>query len=207
MKQDSQPSGATAAVRRFRDRLRDRGLVKKDVWIRPEYADRLSALEREMREPAGSLAAPETPAAWSVAGLQAALVACPLVAAGLLTVSRIEGAEPTLRLGVKIPGEAEVDVLLAVAGEQIMVETFLWPAASVVDVASFNECVLRTHKYLPLATFSITDIAGQPSYTLFGDLDARSSLSSVMFELQSLAEASLSARALYCDYLSEQVSP
>ena len=39
--------------RRHRDRLREQGLVKKELWVLPEYADELSAIERRMRRPQG----------------------------------------------------------------------------------------------------------------------------------------------------------
>ena len=41
---------STAHVRAFRERMREQGLVKKDVWIRPEHAAELTAIEKAMRE-------------------------------------------------------------------------------------------------------------------------------------------------------------
>lgn len=35
--------------REYRRRLREQGLVKKEVWIRPEHARRLAELEMELR--------------------------------------------------------------------------------------------------------------------------------------------------------------
>ncbi len=37
--------------RRHRERLRDQGLLKKELWVLPEYADDLAAIERQMRLP------------------------------------------------------------------------------------------------------------------------------------------------------------
>jgi uncharacterized protein YjfI (DUF2170 family) len=37
--------------RRHRDRLREQGLTKKELWVLPEYADELAAIERQMRRP------------------------------------------------------------------------------------------------------------------------------------------------------------
>jgi uncharacterized protein len=37
--------------RRHRERLREQGLQKKELWVLPEYADTLAALERQMRQP------------------------------------------------------------------------------------------------------------------------------------------------------------
>lgn len=37
-------------VSSFRQRLRDKGLVPKEVWIRPEYAEQLKEIESKFRE-------------------------------------------------------------------------------------------------------------------------------------------------------------
>ena len=41
---------STLHVRNYRERMREQGLVKKDVWIRPEYAEELAAIEKSMRD-------------------------------------------------------------------------------------------------------------------------------------------------------------
>lgn len=43
--------------RRHRERLREQGLLKKELWVLPEYTDELAALERRMRQPRGGLPA------------------------------------------------------------------------------------------------------------------------------------------------------
>ena len=195
-------SDSAAAVRRFRDRLRSVGLVKKDVWILPEHAQRLAEVEQILRQQDAT--APlfsSTP--WTVETLHESLGESIYARSGLLHVSKIEGAEPSLRISMNLPGLGQQDVFLAVGGEQILVEVFLWPVTRVRDQAEFNECILRTHKFIPLSTFSITDVAGIPMYTMFGSLDVRSSLESVIFEIQSLADAVMSLDALYADYLKQ----
>ena len=42
--------------RRHRERLREQGLLKKELWVLPEYADDLAAIERQMRLPRGDAA-------------------------------------------------------------------------------------------------------------------------------------------------------
>ena len=183
----SNPS--SAGVRRFRERMREMGLVKKDVWIRPEYAPDLSALEKGMRSPgwSGEASAADGEAqSWTVDALEKALATTAEVQAGLIEVHHLEGSEPSIRLRVNV-GEG-IDVLLAISGEQLLGECYLWPASRVTDVTAFNEHVLRTQKYLPLSAFSITDIGGDPAYTLFGALDSRSSLASILMEVEALAE-------------------
>lgn len=197
-------SDATLAVRRFRERQRQRGLVKKDVWIRPEHGALLNQIEQDLRTPQG--VASSSHPSWTLESIRHALCASPMAQNSLLTVTVIEGAEPSLRLGVNIPTDdpdSYIDVLLAVGGDQILVETLLWPASAVKDLSQFNESVLRTHKFIPLASFSIIDVAGEPYYTIYGALDARSSLSSLLFEIQAVADASQCALALYAEHLHE----
>lgn len=40
--------------RLYRQRLREQGLVKKEVWILPEHAPLLVAFERKLRQPQSS---------------------------------------------------------------------------------------------------------------------------------------------------------
>lgn len=198
------PTDSALSVRRFRDRLRERGLIKKDVWILPEYAGELAALEKDMREP-GRAASPETSPStqiWTLDTIERALRESPMSISGLLSVQHIEGAEPSLRLTVRCQREEKIDVLLAVSGDQILVESYLWPITDVADPVAFNDYVLHTHKYLPLSTVSLTDIAGIPSYTLFGSLDSRSAFAILMFEIQSLAENVRASKILYAEFLS-----
>ena len=200
------PSDTALNVRRFRERLRERGLVKKDVWILPEYATELASLEKGMREPgwAGGVGSTEEGGnhaqAWTLESIERAITLSPTVQSGAMEVEHIEGAEPSLRLRVHSPDGQDVDILLAVSGEQILVESYLWPETHITDAQAFNDCVLRTHKYLPLSTFSITDVAGVPSYTLFGSLNSHSPLTSVMFEIQVLAENVRATNTLYAEF-------
>ena len=185
-------SAATLNVRKHRERQRARGLVKREMWVRPEYVATLSALEKGMREPGYH---PETGAVptggsvnepWTLLGLEQALMTSPLVVDGKVDVEHLEGAEPSLRLTLREHGD--LALLLALSGEQILVDVYLWPVSAVRDPAAFNVFALQTHKYLPLSSFSLTDVAGVPSYTLFGALDALSPLSSVLLEIQSLTD-------------------
>lgn len=178
-------------VRKFRERQRERGLVKRELWVRPEYAETLSVLERGMREPGYRPEAAGVPVsgsteAWTLASLEQALLASPLVVDGQVGVEHLEGVEPSLRLTLREHGD--LALLLAISGEQILVDAYLWPVSAVRDPAAFNVFALQIHKYLPLSSFSLTDVAGVPSYTLFGALDAFSPLSSVLMEIQSLTD-------------------
>lgn len=198
MKSSSTPSPSTLHVRNFRARMREQGLVKKDVWIRPEYARELQQIEQRLREPTAG-AAPQVAHAWTLEGIRQALEQSSAVALGLIELERIEGAEPSLRLVMREYGD--LSVFLAVGGEQIMVEAFLWPASQVADADAFNAHVLRTRKLLPLSGITLQDVAGEPGYSMYGALDAHSSLSSLMFEIETLAENVLAAAEAYARFL------
>lgn len=137
---------------------------------------------------------------WAVATIEQALLQTSTVRDGLITVDRIEGSEPSLHLVMHEYGD--LSVYIAVGGEQIIVEAYLWPVAQVADPDAFNAHVLRTHKLLPLATISLQNIAGVPSYTMYGALDTHSSLPSLMFEIATLADNVIGATEAYAGYLA-----
>lgn len=197
------PRPSTANVRAFRDRLRQQGLVKKDVWIRPEYAEELRRIESSLRQPGQDAAHPagggDAQPAWTVASIEQALLQSSAVRDELIMLERIEGAEPSLHLVMHEYGD--LSIYLAVGGEQIIVEAYLWPVAQVADTEAFNAHVLRTHKLLPLSNISLQDVAGEPSYTMYGALDAHSGLPNLMFEIETLADNVLGAAEAYARFL------
>jgi hypothetical protein len=212
--------------RRHRERLREQGLTKKELWVLPEYADELAAIERQMRRPRdetprparnageqtmGELQAvtvPRLSAAmqagapmWSATALCAAIAASEPVREGLVSVELIEGAEPGLYLTMHDYGD--LPLFMAVVGRQIVVEALLWPVSQVRDPARFNEALLRTHKLFPLSTLGIEILDGDPVYIMFGALSASSSLADVLFEVETLADNVIRATEAYETHLRE----
>jgi uncharacterized protein YjfI (DUF2170 family) len=186
--------------RRHRERLRDQGLIKKELWVLSEYADELTAIERRMRRPsAGALPGTDqeagkvmtemsmqSSALWTANALHAALAASDGVREGAMSVELIDGAEPGLYLTMYDYGD--LPLFMAVVGRQIVVEAMLWPVSQVRDAARFNEEVLRTHKLFPLSTLGIETLDGEAVYIMFGALSAGSSLADVLFEIEALAD-------------------
>ena len=86
--------------RLFRQRLREQGLVKKEVWILPEHAQRLSAFERKLRQPQPELASMEEgvsmPQVWTAQTLFDALSATEPFAGGRAAIELIQGADASL---------------------------------------------------------------------------------------------------------------
>ncbi len=192
--------------REYRRRLREQGLVKKEVWVRPEYARELGRVEQMLRQEGASDWAKgvanmsEQTNTWTTSSLYAALKEEVLFRGGQASVELIDGVEPALHVVMAEYGD--LPIFLTVAGEQIIVESVLWSAGEVSDAAAFNDAILRTHKYFPLSTISLDTIAGQGDYYhMFGALSASSKLENVVLEIEILASNVLQATEAYAEFL------
>lgn len=202
--------------REFRRRLREQGLVKKEVWIRPENARLLTQAEKTLREPnlvetikEGEFVMTnlhEISELWTSQSLKTALEQEPLFSTNQATIELIDGIDASLFIEMKAFGD--LPVFLTVVGEQIIVESVLWPVDAVSDVAGFNDAVLRTHKYFPLSTISLDTMAnGESVYHMFGALSASSIMSNVLLEIDMLANNVIQATQAYAEFLIEQPMP
>jgi uncharacterized protein YjfI (DUF2170 family) len=185
-------------------------LVKKEVWIRPENARLLTQAEKTLREPylvetikdgdfvmTNSHTMSEL---WTSQSLKTALEQEPLFSTNLATIELIDGIDASLFIEMKAFGD--LPVFLTVVGEQIIVESVLWPVNAVSDVAGFNDAVLRTHKYFPLSTISLDTMTnGDSVYHMFGALSAASLLSNVLLEIDMLANNVIQATQAYAEFL------
>ncbi|MDX5372215.1 MAG: YjfI family protein [Pseudomonadaceae bacterium] len=192
--------------RLFRQRLREQGLVKKEVWILPEHAQALAAYERKLRQPQSGLASMEKeggmsmPQVWTAQALCDALSAAELFKEGRAAIELIQGADASLHVTMREYGD--LPLFIAVFGEQIIVEALLWPVTDVRDGAAFNEEVLRSHKLFPLSSIGLETLPdGQDCYTMFGALSASSSLSDVVLEIELLADNVIKATEAYEGFL------
>lgn len=195
--------------RRHRERLREQGLIKKELWVLSEYADELAAIERRMRQPrdespreqraeqegAMSGISMQSSPLWTALALHTALAASDGVRDGAISIELIDGAEPGLYLTMHDYGD--LPLFMAVVGRQIVVEAMMWPVSQVRDPARFNEELLRTHRLFPLSTLGIETIDGEAVYIMFGALSAASSLPDVLFEIETLADNVIRATEAY----------
>jgi hypothetical protein len=195
--------------RRHRERLREKGLVKKEVWVLPEYAEELAVTERRMRQPRGAVSLPahnlgrsdvNEAKLWTATGLYEALSATEQAAAGGIGLELLEGVEPSLLITMHEYGD--LPLFLAVGGEQIVVEALLWPVEQVLDPDRFNREVLRTHKLFPLSMIGIqAGVEGGEHYIMFGSLSGASTLSDIVFEIEMLADNVIKATEAYEPHL------
>lgn len=193
--------------REYRTRLREQGLVKKEVWVLPEHAKALSAVEAKLRLPAGITqdmgddTMTEAPLAWSASELFAALKKERPFSEGGASLELIDGIAPSLHIEMYEYGD--LPIFLSVVGEQIIVEAVLWSIDDVRDLADFNSAVLKTHKYFPLSTISLESVKGMPDhYHMFGALSASSLLSNVVLEIDMLALNVIQATEAYSEFLN-----
>ncbi len=188
---------------KYRERLRERGYVKREVWIPSDYTKILKDCETALR--AGVMPIiPRTHTErkmskdenWTTESLLEALKQSVPVTAGDIEVSLVEGADPGILVTMKEFGDLQL--LMSVSGSQIIVDTLLWPVEEVDDSAAFNEMILKTHKLFPLSTFGIVvGPDGRDYYEMFGSLSAGSILETVIFEIETLADNAMQAAEAY----------
>ena len=188
--------------REYRRRLREKGLIKKEIWIRPENADKARALEKELR--AGERGMPASPGSmnrpqWRTESLFRDLVKMPLIHSGKASAELIEGMDPTIH--VEMHNYGDLPIFVTVAGDQIIAEAVLWRTSEVQNPADFNETVLRTHKFFPLSTISLGNRANDDYYLMFGSLSSCSDLADIVHEIEVLASNVIHATEAYMDLL------
>ncbi len=194
--------------RLFRARMREQGLVKKEVWILPENAGRLRDVERELRltpidQSSGSNPMTQAHTIWTMQSLFEAMSSDPLFTSGGAKLQLVDGTEPCLEI---IMGEfGDLPIYLTVAGEQIVADTVLWPLNQVKDVTVLNDEVLRTHKLFPLSTISLDRFPdGSDYYTIFGALSSASLLQNIILEIETLAANAIKATEAYGEHLATE---
>ena len=197
--------------REYRNRLREQGLVKKEVWILPVNARRLAMFELELRVSAkqvvssgllqakGESRMTDVVNRWTTASLYDALTKADMFTARRADLELIDGVSPALHIVMYEYGD--LPLFLTVAGEQIVVEAMLWSVYEVNNPPLFNETVLRTHKYFPLSNISLDKMDGDDCYHMFGALSSASSLQDVILEIEMLASNVIQATEAYSEFL------
>jgi uncharacterized protein YjfI (DUF2170 family) len=196
--------------REYRKRLREQGLVKKEVWVRPENTRLLSSIEKQLRglqtfvdinEKTGVNVMTNNLKCWTTLSLYQALMKSELFLGTSASIEMIEGVDPAIHITLHDFGD--LPVFLTVYGEQIIVESVLWPVLDINDVPAFNEMILRTHKYFPLSTISLDTMSdGVDYYHMFGALSSTSILDNVIFEIEVLGSNVIQATSAYSSFLS-----
>ena len=188
---------------RYRARLREKGYVKREIWIPPDYTKILKDCETALRGGVMPII-PRTVTErkmnengnWTTESLYQALAQSGPAGEGAIEVELVEGADPGILITMAEFGD--LPLLMSVSGGQILVDTLLWPVEEVDNAAAFNEMILKTHKLLPLSTFGIRPGPdGKDYYEMFGSLSAGSILESILSEIETLADNALQAAEAY----------
>jgi uncharacterized protein YjfI (DUF2170 family) len=192
--------------REFRRRLREQGLVKKEIWIQPKHALKLNTIEQTLREADSTVdaqlinAMTDSSTLWTTRTLFDEIQDATLFSSQQATVELIDGIDPVLHMVMHEYGD--LPIFLSVYGEQIIVESVLWSTSDVKNLAEFNEAILRTHKYFPLSTISLDKrVDGVDYYHMFGALSSASNLSNIVFEIEVLASNVIKVTEAYSEYL------
>jgi hypothetical protein len=205
---------------RFRERQKSLGLKTITLSVLPLYHPLLKALEKRMRrentppslliaeidstmstplaQPMATVSAVAPPTTWTARSLFEALQ--PHLNRYGMVAELIDGADPTIHIVVDEDGE--LDVTMAVSGEQIFVSVPLVTADDVADVHGLNDACLRLNPINPLSNLGIVrQPDGSDLYIVFGELSARSPVLNVLEEIRVLADNALDAAEAIAPFL------
>ena len=185
--------------RKFRDRQREKGLVKREIWVHPDQIERVRGIEKNLREEIERRTQTSMRPSWTTTALYEGVAKSELITSERAHIELIEGVDPIILVEMKEFGD--LPIFLNVAGGQIVAESVLWPQAEVIDTHLFNETVLRTHKLFPLSTICLERRFEDDYYMMFGALSATSDLQEVLHEIDELALNVLNATEMYDDLL------
>jgi uncharacterized protein YjfI (DUF2170 family) len=193
-------------MREMRARLTAAGLVKRELYVLPENADVLRTIEKALRQPyRGNRVKLEQfmteNTNWTIDTLHAALVEQDAVRNNEIELTLLQGAEPSLQVTMHQFGG--LPIIIAIAGNQILVDSVLVYTSQVKDVAEFNDAVLRSRDIFPLSSIGIETMPnGEDVYNMFGALSAASSLSVIVHEVLTLADNVIRAAEAYEHFLT-----
>ncbi|GEM_PF-740598 len=105
---------------------------------------------------------------------------------------------------LEIVNDEGLSALIFGGERQILVETALFPASSVLDKASLDDLILRSHHLVPLSTVSISKIGTEDFYVAFGALSTESQASVVLEEVETLFENTGEFLELYGEFLKSE---
>ncbi|WP_268798312.1 YjfI family protein [Pseudomonas huanghezhanensis] len=197
---------STDYMREMRARLTAAGYVKRELYVLPENADVLRNVEKVLRQPyLGNRIKLEEfmteNTNWTIDTLHWALIELDMVKSNEVELTLVQGAEPSLSLAMSSFGG--LPIIIAIAGDQILVDSVLVYASQVKDIAAFNDTVLRSRDIFPLSSIGIETMPnGETVYNMFGALSAASSLTVIVHEVLTLADNVIRAADAYEDFLT-----
>lgn len=203
MKPVTEKSSGAAYQQLFRQRMSEMGLVRKDAWILPEHALTLSAVAKALQKHGTRILIEEgqMTMAQKIENAQALRDALVEQFRGkAIDVALVDGIDPVLELRLNDLGG--LPVVVAIAGEVIIAQAFLWPESLVRDTALFNREVMLSEKLFGLANISLDRAAnGDTYYVAYGALHAQSSPEDIAHEIEALGHSVLDIAETFRPYL------
>lgn len=211
MKKMKETKSSAFYQQQYRQRLRDQGLIKKEVWILPENTSRLLDIEKQFRQPLvinnqrfndkQEYNEMKNNKVWLITDLYDELNNSELVKQGSASIEIIDGVDACLHIIMHEYGD--LPLFLSVSNQQIIVEALLWPVNIIKQQSQFNEEILCTRKLFPLSTIAIEKTGdGSVNYIMYGALSATSILSNVIYELETLSDNVIKATEAYEHYFN-----
>lgn len=211
MKKMKETKSSAFYQQQYRQRLRDQGLIKKEVWILPENTLRLLDIEKQFRQPLvinnqrfndkQEYNEMKNNKVWLITDLYDELNNSELVKQGSASIEIIDGVDACLHIIMHEYGD--LPLFLSVSNQQIIVEALLWPIDIIKQQSQFNEEILCTRKLFPLSTIAIEKTGdGSVNYIMYGALSATSILSNVIYELETLSDNVIKATEAYEHYFN-----
>lgn len=212
MKKTKETKSSAFYQQQYRERLRNQGFIKKEVWILPENTSKLLEIEKQFREPLlvnnqcfkndiqeyNEMKKKEI---WLITDLYKELNNSELVKQGYATVEIIDGVDACLHIIMHEYGD--LPLFLSVSNQQIIVEALLWSTKVIKDQTKFNEEVLHSRKLFPLSTIAIENSGdGSVNYIMYGALSSSSLLSNIIYELETLSDNVIKATEAYDHYIN-----
>jgi uncharacterized protein YjfI (DUF2170 family) len=179
--------------RMFRQRMAEQGMVRKDAWILPVHATTLAAVSKALQRPGTRILILEGDDAMTQR-IETAKALQGLLAKEFegkpVEVSLVDGIDPVVQ--VVLGDHGRLPVAVAVAGDVIIAQAWLWPESMVKDPASFNRQVMLSEKLFGLANISLDrGPDGEVHYVAYGALRAQSTPADIAYEIEALAHSVL----------------
>lgn len=199
------PTPAALSQRAFRERMREKGLVPRQVFIRPHHREILATVELALREPVlpdryrhlEAYSAMSQP--WTTPALHEALAEHVIRERLSFTLNLERGSDPTI--AITLPDHGDLVIHLMASGEQLFASTPLCMGSQVSDRAAFNDACLRLNPLNPLSNLGLQQIDGEDVYVVFGELSTRSPLANIVEEIDMLAHNTLQAAEALRPYI------
>lgn len=206
MKKTKETKSSAFYQQQYRQRLREQGLIKKEVWILPENTPKLLEVEKLFRQShkknnnnynnKKENNIMKEKEIWSISNLYNVLTNSELFKQDFASIEIIDGIDACLHIIMHEYGD--LPLFLSISNQQIIVEALLWPVDRVKEPAKFNEEILCTRKLFPLSTIAIEKTGdGSLNYIMYGALSSSSLLSNIIYELETLSDNVIKATEAY----------